>query len=108
MLIYEVNLTIDLAIIEDFKVWLKEHMQEVVKLGGFEKAQLFSRENDCELTVHYHVKDRATLDAYLKNHAPRLREEGLKRFPNQFSATRRVLLSIYPSRVVPEPSPELV
>ena len=94
MFIYEVNLSINKEIVKDFAVWLRHHMKEVVSLGHFEKAELFSRENECELTVHYHMKDQKTLDDYLKNHAPRLREEGLKKFPDQFTATRRVLMRL--------------
>lgn len=94
MPIYEVNLSIKQEVAKDFLSWLRAHMKEVIELGHFEKAELFSRENDCELTVHYHVKDQQTLDTYLKTHAPRLREEGLKRFSNQLTATRRVLTKI--------------
>ena len=90
MLIYEVNLVVVKEIADAFAAWLKKHIDEVVRCGNFEKAEWYKSDKG-EQTIHYYVKDRATLDKYLESHAPRLRKEGMEKFPNQFSATRRVL-----------------
>lgn len=100
MLLYEVNLAVNQEIADDFKKWLSTHIPEVVKAGNFESAEWFSRRpedkgsqttNQLLWTIQYRVKDRKTLEAYLEKQAPRLRQEGLDRFGNQFKATRRIL-----------------
>lgn len=100
MLIYEVNLSVNQEVANDFKKWLSIHIPEVVKVGQFESAEWFSRRSEDEgsqttdqvlWTIQYRVKDRKTLETYLEKQAPRLRQEGLDRFGNQFKATRRIL-----------------
>ncbi len=100
MILYEVNLAVEKETAKDFEAWLSHHVDQVVELGKFERARWYSRnpseeglkdEGKVLWTIHYHAKDRATLDVYLKNHAPKLREEGLKKFPDKFSAARRIL-----------------
>ena len=99
-MIYEVNLTIDQEIAEEFKQWLKDHVAKMLEFKGFEKAEIFSRDpayrtspdiGKVFLTVQYTVRDRQSLDNYFQDHAPRMRTEGQERFPGQFSATRRIL-----------------
>lgn len=45
------------------------------------------------LCTRYRLADRAAVDAYLRDHAPRLRADGIARFGGRFHATRRVLVS---------------
>ncbi len=93
MIIYEVNLDVDKEIAKDFETWLKPHMQEVVSCGHFEKALSYQVEDPIKIlwTIHYHAKNRSLVETYLEEHAPRLREEGLKKFGKKFRATRRIL-----------------
>jgi hypothetical protein len=44
--------------------------------------------------VRYRLRDRAALDDYLRDHAPRMRAEGLARFGDAFRAQRRVMLPL--------------
>lgn len=100
-IIYEVNLKIQNDTAEDYLKWLRPHIDEILKLDGFVRADLFSRNPEDEggekdanhvyFTVQYHLVSRQALDDYLKNHAPRMREDGLKRFGGKFTASRRVL-----------------
>jgi hypothetical protein len=46
------------------------------------------------LNVQYRLVDDAALQRYLTEHAPRMREEGVRRFGDAFTATRRVLAVI--------------
>ena len=104
MIIYEVNLTVKRTVATSFYDWLKPHMAEVVHLGKFENAVLYKRDHADEgsaddnttvlWTVQYRVKDRDTLEVYLRQHAPSLREEGKRRFGDQFTATRRILEAV--------------
>lgn len=99
-LIYEVNLKISKSIESDYLRWLKEHQEEMLKFDGFESYTNYSRAPQEEglndhaniyLTVHYYVKDRKCLDKYFKDHAAKMRDNGIKKFGNKFSATRRIL-----------------
>jgi len=63
--------------------WLRGgHVQNALA-GGAESAQIIQRDDGPPVTfeVRYVFPDRAAYDAYIRDHAPRLREEGLKRFP---------------------------
>lgn len=98
MVIYEVNLTVDAAIADDYATWLAPHIEEVLAVEGFTSADWWIVEPDGEDTAHvrwcvqYHVESRRALAAYFRNHAERLRGDGLARFGGQFAASRRVLL----------------
>jgi hypothetical protein len=101
MLIYEVNLAVEGAIAEEYAEFLRHHMTDVVKVGGFLRAEWWQREAADEglanaddrvlWTVHYHVATRELLDRYLREQAPKLRSEAIERFGNRFTATRRIL-----------------
>ena len=96
MIIYEVNLTINKDIFDNYKAWLIPHVKHMLTFPGFKQTtffyeQLTSDENDSEkLTVQYEIDIMDNLTNYLENHAHHMREDGLKKFPKQFSATRRI------------------
>lgn len=96
MQIYEVNVEIDSAIRDDYLRWLGTHVDEILALPGFIGADI------CEVTepaadgVHristrYRLVDAAALDSYLREHAPRLRADGMARFGDAMRASRRVM-----------------
>ena len=97
MLIYEVNLTVSTEIASEYKAWLLDHIDEMLKIPGFHAAKFYQRDADeaggngeC-WTVHYFVDSRAALNDYFDGQAKVMREEGIKRFGGKFSANRRVL-----------------
>jgi Domain of unknown function (DUF4286) len=98
-LIYEVNIEVDAAAHDDYRVWLHDHIAEILALPGFAGAKVFEvlepppSAGRVGLCVQYALKDRASLDDYLREHAPRLRADGVARFGDRFQATRRVLRS---------------
>lgn len=100
MIIYEVNLSINKSIFDDFLLWLKPHIDDILKIDGFKDAYVFQplalqteleEETSHQLCVQYRVESFQHLEHYLQHHADKMREEGQKRFPEQFSATRRIL-----------------
>jgi quinol monooxygenase YgiN len=96
MVIYEVNLSVEPEISESYCAWLTEHIEEILELEGFIKATWYNIEPESEIAkkqycIHYSLSDRDALERYFKEDAPRLREDGLKRFPGQFQAHRRIL-----------------
>lgn len=82
----------DPRIAEEWIAWLRdEHLAEVCAAGSldaevirFDMPAAISdttghQQVRCE--VRYHFASRAAFDRYVREHAPRLREEGLRRFP---------------------------
>ncbi len=97
MIIYEVNLTVNPEIANEYRRWLHSHIDDILKLEGFHAAKWYQRDNDeaggngeC-WTIHYFLDSRAALNHYLDHHAESLREEGAQKFGGKFSANRRVL-----------------
>lgn len=97
--IYEVNLDLDAAIHDDYLAWLRAHIAEICALPGFTGAQLFEVVDPTPASgrvawcVQYALRDQTALDAYLREHAPRLRAQGIARFGDRFRASRRVLVA---------------
>lgn len=95
--IYEVNIEVDASAHEEYRVWLRDHVAEILALPGFTGAKVFEvlepppSAGRVGLCVQYSLRDQAALDDYLRDHAPRLRADGLARFGDRFQATRRVL-----------------
>jgi len=93
--IYEVNLEADAEIAGPFDTWLRDHVADMLVLPGFESAEILSDEGTASgrisRIVQYRLRDQAALDTYLRDHAPRMRAQGVERFGNRFSAERRVL-----------------
>lgn len=95
--VYEVTLQVQPAIAADFRAWLLGHVAEMLTLPGFLDARLsvpLPADADADAAVfccQYRLRDAAALEAYLREHAPRMREQGRQRFGEGFSARRRVL-----------------
>lgn len=100
MLIYEVNLTVENEIYDEYYAWLVPHVKEILQFRGFKKAEISQDktvENDNEqkkLIVHYSVNSEEDLHDYLNNHAANMRAGAVEKFGNQFSASRRVYQSL--------------
>lgn len=98
--IYEVNLWVDRAIAAEYRTWLDEHIRRMRALPGFTSAVLYEvREptppaGQVTFSVRYRLRDQAALDAYLAEHAARMRADGAARFGDRFRAERRVLASV--------------
>jgi len=94
VIVYEVRIVIDPAIESEYRAWLDAHIAEIVALPGFTGAELFREDHEAApcFVMHYHLTDRAALESYYANHAPRLRADGLARFGGKFTASRRVMV----------------
>jgi hypothetical protein len=95
--VYEVNLAVDGEVLADYRAWLADHVAEIVALPGFTGATTWDvvdpapPSGSAHLCVQYALRDAAALEAYLRDHAPRLRADGIARFGDRVRATRRVL-----------------
>lgn len=96
MYIYNVTLNIDESIHQEWLDWIKEHIPQVLGTGHFSDAKLTRVLVEEEMggvtySVQYRAKTREDLDNYYKNHADRLRQDGLKRFADKVLAFRTEL-----------------
>lgn len=95
--VYEVNLDVDAAIAAEYRAWLDAHMREIRALPGFTGARLFVVDDPAPapgrvaLCAQYTLRDAQALQDYLREHAPRLRADGIARFGGRFVAQRRVM-----------------
>jgi quinol monooxygenase YgiN len=98
--VYEVNLQVKRAIEREYRDWLAAHVQEILALPGFVGAELFEvvdpapAADEFALCTRYLLRDAAALENYFREHAPRLRAEGVARFGDGFRAQRRVMTAI--------------
>lgn len=95
--IYEVTLSADREIIDELDVWLTAHVEEMLQLPGFVRANIFSAEDDdqgrARRVTHYYLESDADLENYLAGPAEVMRRSANERFAGRFSASRRVLHS---------------
>jgi hypothetical protein len=96
-IVYEVNLDLDAAIAADYRAWLDAHAAQILALPGFTGVRTFdvldppAPADRVALCVQYTLRSRDDFDAYLREHAPRMRAEGIARFGDRFRASRRIL-----------------
>jgi hypothetical protein len=82
-IVYTVSATFtDRKVAEEWIAWLTGgHIEQVIK-GGATDAQIVRMDgDDCRYEIRYHFPSRDAFRAYETNHAPRLRAEGLEKFP---------------------------
>ncbi|MBR9915982.1 MAG: DUF4286 family protein [Algicola sp.] len=97
MIIYNVTANIDNTIHDEWLEWMKtEHIPQVLGTGKFEKATLSQVLVDEEMggitySIQYRSYSREALEAYYKEDADRLRQEGLKKFADKMLAFRTEL-----------------
>lgn len=97
MLSYEVNLRISSDIYDEYVQWLTPHIKKMLTFKGFLQAELHEeKENNTDpnvrqLTAIYHVDTQENLQNYFSSMAQTMREDGIKRFGNKFTAQRRIL-----------------
>lgn len=98
--VYEVNLDVDAAVRGAYLAWLAAHVAEIRALPGFTGAAVYevadppAAEGRFSLCVQYRLVDASALAGYFRDHAKRLRAEGLARFDGRFNASRRVLQAL--------------
>ncbi len=83
MIAYTVAVTFkDPALANEWLRWLRGgHIAEVLA-GGATRAEIITLDGEaCAYEVRYCFPSREVFAAYEKNHAPRLRAEGLHKFP---------------------------
>jgi hypothetical protein len=93
--VYEVTLSIDREIVDEFDIWLEQHIREMLELPGFVSAETYEADADSPdrvgRVVQYLLESEQALEAYLSGPAEEMRRAGASRFADSFTASRRVL-----------------
>jgi hypothetical protein len=99
MILYNVTVSIDPSVENEWTTYMREkHIPEVLDTGCFIEAR-FSRvhgeeEGGVTYATSYLAKDKAILDAYDANFAPRLQAEFNSKWNGRFAAFRTKLTVI--------------
>jgi Protein of unknown function (DUF3667)/Domain of unknown function (DUF4286) len=93
--VYEVSLDAEAAIEVPFDTWLRDHVADVLQFDGFLSAEILgdgmATDGRIRRIVQYRLRNQAALDAYLRDHAPRMRAQGIEKFGERYTVERRVL-----------------
>ncbi|MEZ4793130.1 MAG: DUF4286 family protein [Gelidibacter sp.] len=95
MIIYNVTSNIDKTIHDQWLIWIKEHIPQVLSTGCFVEAKLtkvlVEEEQGVTYSIQYRAKSRADLERYYRNHADALRNDALKHFGDSVLSFRTEL-----------------
>ena len=90
MITYEVTATVDASLIDAYERYMRDrHIPDVLASGCFVGAS-FARSEAGRYRIRYEVRDRAVLDRYVAEHAPRLRADVERHFPSGVTLGREV------------------
>jgi hypothetical protein len=88
MVTYEITATVRADLRDAYERYMRQrHMRDLLATGAFARATL-SRSAPGRYRVRYEAHDRAALDGYLREHAPRLRRHFSETFPDGVELTR--------------------
>ena len=101
--VYEVNLSIDPAILDSYLAWLRPHMDEMIQFPGFQSHRLHKikpseyiskepgEENWLCYVASYELDNMESLQQYFDVHSKQMRGDGVSKFNGKFRAWRRTL-----------------
>ena len=71
----------DTEVTESWLHWLKsEHIEDVLSAGAA-AAEVFEMDGGSTYEIRYSFESESDFETYERDHAPGLREEGLRKFP---------------------------
>jgi hypothetical protein len=95
MIIYNVTSNIDNSAHDQWLIWIKEHIPQVLSTGCFTEAKLTKVLVDDDqgntYSVQYRAKSREDLERYYSEFADILRQDAVKRFGDKVLAFRTEL-----------------
>ncbi len=97
MIIYNVTIKTEPAITADWINWMHtEHIPVMMETGlfsGYRFCRLLEQDEaeGITFTVQYFCTDMEQYTTYIREHAPAMREQGLRRFGGKFIAFRTVM-----------------
>ena len=91
---YEVDVEVDEAIFDEYLPWLEAHVQKILAIPGFQRANLSEKKTlkpgRRNVVVVYELRSMDCLNRYIEDHAVKLREEAIERFGEKIKIMRRI------------------
>ena len=99
MILYNVTVSIDPAVSEDWLDWMrKQHIPDVMATGCFIESRISrvhgEEDGGMTFTITYLSPDQQKLNEYREVHAPRLQKDHSERYEGRFAAFRTFLTVI--------------
>jgi Domain of unknown function (DUF4286) len=99
MIIYNVTLAVEEAVLNEWLPWMiNEHIPEVMATGKFVDYKMYKvlleKENSITYSVQYFAENLTQVQLYLAQHAPELQAKHHERFASEVVAFRTVLEEI--------------
>lgn len=96
MILYNVTVSIDEKVAEDWLIWMKEvHIPDVMKTGLFSESRicriLAYEEGGFSYSIQYLAASMQDYEKYERDHAPALQEDHSSRYQGKFAAFRTLL-----------------
>lgn len=96
MIIYNVTVSIDESIHEDWLQWMREvHIPDVMATGHFIESRISrihaEEQGGLSFAITYVSNSLDEIEQYQKNHAPRLQRDHSGRYAGKFAAFRTYL-----------------
>lgn len=96
MYIYNITINVDSSIHREWLSWIEDHIKEVLETDLFLSAKLTRVLVEEEMggvtySVQYTAKSRESLDQYYEVHAPKLRNDSLRKFSDKIVSFRTEL-----------------
>ncbi len=93
--IYEVTISVDREIVDQFDAWLKANVEEMLQISGVSHAEVFEQEDDdhgrARRVAHYHFASNADLEQSMSGQAGAMQQSAIDRFAGRFETAHRVL-----------------
>lgn len=99
MIIYNVTMAVDLAIHDEWIVWMaNEHMPEVLATGKFVDVKMYrvllEKEDSITYSVQYFAENLSQVQLYLAEHAHELQAKHQQKYADKVVSFRTVLEEI--------------
>lgn len=99
MILYNVTISIDDSISDDWLRWMQiQHVPDVMSTGCFSECRISKihgeEEGGKNFSIMYLCPNQETLDNYQNNFAPKLQAEHTQRYQGKFAAFRTYLTVI--------------
>ena len=96
MIIYNVTVNIEKSIHDEWLIWIKNYIPQVLATGKFTDAKLTKVLVEEEMggityAIQYRAKSRKALDSHYKNDADKLNQDGLLKFADKMLTFRTEL-----------------
>ncbi|MGZ3863554.1 MAG: DUF4286 family protein [Bacteroidia bacterium] len=96
MYIYNVTLSVDKNIHDEWLAWMQEvHMPDVMKTGCFIDCRMLKvlnvEDEGVTYSAQYTFLEMSDIEEYRKSHAPRLQKDAMEKFKDKFVAFRTLL-----------------